>query len=205
MPPSPPPPALNFPATRRNREPIRAALESVLPESGIVLEIASGSGEHTAYFAPFFGGLTWQPSDPEAAHRDSIAAHAAATGAANIRPPLTLDVTMRPWPVRSADAILAINLIHIARWDVSLALLDGAAGCLSPGAPLFLYGPFMRDGAHTAPSNDAFDRGLRAQNPAWGVRDLTAVTAAAEESGLALDRAIEMPANNLGVVFRKPA
>ena len=203
MPPSPPSQGLHFPATRRNREPIRAALKDVLPASGTVLEIASGSGEHAAYFAPGFSRLTWQPTDPVAAHRDSIAAHAETAAATNIRPPLDLDVMAPPWPVRSADAIIAINLIHVAPWEVFLGLLDGAADCLSAGAPLFLYGPFMRDGVHTAPSNEAFDRSLRAQNPTWGVRDLTEMAIAAKARGLPLDRVIEMPANNLGVVFRK--
>jgi len=198
-----PPAALHFPATRRNREPIRAALAEVLPASGTVLEIASGSGEHAAWFAPLFPDLTWQPTDRDPTLLASIAAHAAAAGAANLAPPLALDVADRPWPVSAADAAVAINLIHIAPWGICLALLAGAAAVLPPGAPLFLYGPFRRGGRHTAPSNEAFDRSLRAQDPAWGVRDLEAVAAAAEAEGFRLDRVIEMPANNLGVVFRK--
>lgn len=199
---APPPPALHFPATRRNREPIRAVLEGILPASGTVLEIASGSGEHVAYLAQHFKQLTWQPSDRDAALLASIAAHAAAGGAANIESPLLLDVADRPWPVDAADAVIAINMIHIAPWQACLDLLAGAAPLLPQGAPLFLYGPFRRGGRHTAPSNGAFDRSLRSQDPTWGVRDLDDVAAAAAE-GFRLDRAIDMPANNLGVVFRR--
>lgn len=195
--------ALHFPATTRNREPIRGALERVLPRSGTVLEIASGSGEHTAYFAPRFPGLTWQPSDREPALLASIAAHAEASGAANIAPPIRLDVGVKPWPVTAADAVIAINMIHIAPWQAGLDLLAGAAAILPAGGPLFLYGAFKRGGRHTAPSNAAFDRSLRAQDPAWGLRDLDAVEAAAAAEGFRLDAVIDMPANNLAVVFRK--
>jgi len=198
-----PPAALHFPATQRNREPIRTVLAEVLPASGTVLEIASGSGEHAAYLAPFFPRLTWQPTDHDPTLLASIAAHAAAAGAANLAPPLALDVADRPWPVKAADAVVAVNLIHIAPWGICLDLLAGAAAVLPSGGPLFLYGPFRRSGRHTAPSNEAFDRSLRHQDPAWGVRDLEAVEEAATSVGLRLDRVIEMPANNLGVVFRK--
>lgn len=203
MPAAPPTAALHFPATRRNREPIRAALAEILPASGTVLEIASGSGEHAAYLAPFFPQLTWQPTDHDPTLLASIAAHAEAAGAANLAPPLPLDVGERPWPVAAADAVVAINLIHIAPWQVCLDLLAGAAAILVPGAPLFLYGPFRRGGRHTAPSNEAFDRSLRHQDPAWGVRDLDDVATVAVAEGFRLDRVIEMPANNLGVVFRR--
>jgi Protein of unknown function (DUF938) len=194
---------LHYPATRRNREPIQAALVRILPPSGLVLEIASGSGEHTAYFARHFPNLVWQPSDRDPTLIASIQAHTAASGAGNIRPPVLLDVQACPWPVTAADAVIAINMIHIAPWGVGLALTAGAAKILPAGAPLFLYGPFKRGGRHTAPSNDAFDRMLRAQDPSWGVRDLDDVAAAALSHGLALDVVIEMPANNLGAVFRK--
>jgi hypothetical protein len=203
MPAAPPTAALHFPATQRNREPIRSALADVLPATGTVLEIASGSGEHAAFLAPFFENLTWQPSDRDPTLLASIAAHAAASGAANIAPPVAIDVGDRPWPITAAVAVVAINLIHIAPWQVCLDLLAGAAAILPAGGPLFLYGPFRRDGRHTAPSNEAFDRSLRHQDPAWGVRDLADVEAAAAFEGFRLDRVIEMPANNLGVVFRK--
>lgn len=195
--------ALHYPATTRNREPIRAVLDDVLPPSGTVLEVASGSGEHVAYFAPLFRGLTWQPSDRESALLASIAAHAEASGAANIAPPIRLDVCVKPWPVTGADAVLAINMIHIAPWQDSLDLLASAAAILPPGGPLVLYGAFKRGGRHTAPGNEAFDRSLRAQDPAWGVRDLEAVEAAAAAAGLRRDAVVAMPANNLIVVFRK--
>jgi hypothetical protein len=194
---------LRYPATQRNRDPILAVLRHVLPPSGLVLEIASGSGEHAAYFAARLPGIVWQPSDREPALIASIAAHAAASGAPNIRPPVTLDVSDRAWPVAEADAAVAINMIHVAPWDDCLAMLDGAARLLAAGSPLFLYGPFRRGGRHTAPSNQAFDRSLRAQDARWGVRDLDAVAEAAEARGLALDEVVEMPANNLGVVFRR--
>lgn len=193
--------ALHFPATRRNREPILHALEEILPTTGTVLEIASGSGEHTAYFAGHFPALTWQPSDRDPALLASIAAHSAAAEVSNVRPPIQLDVSRQPWPVAAADAVICINMIHIAPWSTCRNLLAGARQVLSADAPLFLYGPFMRDGRHTAPSNAAFDRSLRAQDPAWGIRDLGAVTDAAE--GFALDRIIEMPANNLSVILRR--
>jgi hypothetical protein len=194
---------LHYPATRRNRDPILAVLRRILPPSGLVLEIASGSGEHAAYFAPRLPSIMWQPSDREPALLASIAAHAAASGAANIRPPVPLDVGDGKWPVAAAGAVVAINMIHVAPWDDCLALLAGAARVLDPAAPLFLYGPFRRDGRHTAPSNEAFDRSLRAQDPHWGVRDLDEVADAADSHGLAFDEAVPMPANNLGVVFRR--
>ena len=201
--PSPPASGLHFPATQRNREPILAVLSRVLPAAGVVLEVASGSGEHATYFAPRLPGIVWQPSDRDPTLLASIAAHAAASGVANIRPPLALDIEDETWPVARADAVVAINLIHIAPWKTGLALLRGAAAVLSANGPLYLYGPFMRGGRHTAPSNDSFDRSLRRQDPSWGVRDLDAVAKAAEFHGFMLDDAIEMPANNLSVVFRK--
>jgi cyclopropane fatty-acyl-phospholipid synthase-like methyltransferase len=201
MPSSLPPAALHFPATQRNRDPIRDALRSILPEAGTVLEIASGSGEHTEYFAGAFPNLTWQPSDRDPTLLASISAHAAASGHANIAAPLMIDVTQQPWPIASADAVICINMIHIAPWSACQNLFSGALPILPDDGPLYLYGPFMRNGQHTAPSNDAFDRSLRSQNTSWGIRDLDDVAAVAE--GYRLDRIIEMPANNLSVVFRK--
>lgn len=196
-----PPSALHFPATRRNREPIRDALLDILPASGTVLEIASGSGEHVIFFAGAFPHLTWQPSERESTLLASISAHIEAAGLANVAPPLSIDVARQPWPITAADAVICINMIHIAPWSACGQLFTGARPILPAGAPLYLYGPFMRDGRHTAPSNVAFDRSLRAQDPSWGIRDLDDVAAAAK--GFALDRIIEMPANNLSVVFRK--
>lgn len=188
------------PATERNREPILAVLREVLPASGVVLEIASGSGQHTAFFAPHFPDLIWQPSDPDPVARASIAAWC--EGISNVRAPLALDVTRRPWPIAEADAILNVNMIHISPWEACEALMDGASELLAPGAALFVYGPFQRGGKHTAPSNEAFDQSLRARDPSWGVRDLDDVARTAARRGLALERIVEMPANNLSVIFR---
>lgn len=195
------------PATQRNREPIRQVLAEILPDSGRVLEIAAGSGEHAVHFAAAFPGLSWQPSDPEPAARASIAAWAAEAGLANLAPPLALDAADPDWPARTAppyDALICINMIHIAPWRACLGLLAGAGRVLAPGGALYLYGPYRRDGAHTAPSNAAFDAGLRAADPEHGVRDLEEVVAVAGRAGLAFDRLVEMPANNLSVIFRRP-
>jgi len=196
-------PRLTYPATARNRDAILGVLRTVLPERGRVLEIASGSGEHTAYFAPHFPSLTWQPTDLDPGVLASIAAHAAASGADNIEAPVALDVTARPWPVTEANAVLAINMIHIAPWAASEALIAGAGEILSKDGSLFLYGPYRRDGAHTAPSNERFDRSLRGQNADWGVRDLEAVSDTAAVHGLSLHAVHEMPSNNFSVVFRR--
>ncbi|HYG87490.1 MAG TPA: DUF938 domain-containing protein [Azospirillum sp.] len=190
---------LDAPAAGRNRDPILAVLRRVLPERGTVLEVAGGTGQHAAHFAAALPDLVWQPTDPDPAHRASIAAWT--EGLPNVRPPLALDATRRPWPVERADAVLCINMIHIAPWAACLGLLGGAAEVLAPGAPLVLYGPYRRGGAHTAPSNAAFDADLRARNPEWGVRDLEAVETAA--AGFVLEEVVEMPANNLTVVFRR--
>jgi hypothetical protein len=200
---------LSAPATQRNREPILAELRRVLPASGALLEIASGTGEHAVFFASQLPGRIYQPSDPDPAHRASIAAYRAATGPAWLRAPLALDTTHPHWETSEgipADlaAILCINLLHIAPWSAALGLLRGAALALAPGRVLYLYGPYRRGGRHTAASNEAFDRSLRAQNPAWGVRDLEAVATAADAAGFAIEAIVEMPANNLSVILRRP-
>jgi hypothetical protein len=196
------------PATERNREPIATVLARMLPETGAVLEIASGTGEHVVHFARMFPRLVFQPSDPDAAHRASIGAWTAFGGHANIRQPLVLDVTTATWPVpddvqRSLVAVVCINMIHISPWTATLGLMRGAGRILPKQGVLYLYGPYKRAGAHTAPSNEAFDRSLRERNAAWGVRDLEAVVASAETEGLAFVESVDMPANNLSVVFRK--
>lgn len=188
------------PATLRNRDAILAVLRRHLPESGLLLEIASGTGEHAAHFAAALPGITFQPSDPDAGARASIDAHAGAAGFANIRPALALDV-IGAWPIDRADALLCCNMIHIAPWDATPALIAGAARLLPSGAPLLLYGPFLRGGRHTAPSNAAFDQSLRARDPRWGVRDLDEVIALAVDFDVAAIEA--MPANNLTVVLRR--
>ncbi len=189
------------PAAARNREPILAVLREHLPASGTALEIASGSGEHAVAFAAAFPSLVWQPSDPDPANRASIAAWIAAEGTPNLLPPIDLDATAEIWPLATADAVVCINMIHIAPWAACLGLLRGAARLLAPGGLLYLYGPFKRDSAHTAPSNAAFDESLRARDPAWGIRDLGEVSEAA--AGFARPAVVAMPANNLSVLFRR--
>ena len=194
------------PATERNRDPILAVLRRVLPATGTVLEIASGTGEHCAWFAQHLPALRFQPSDPDAASCASIAAW---TGdLTNVEAPIALDVRGHDWAVPAPvtcelAAILCINMIHISPWAATVGLIRGAALMLPAGSPLFLYGPYKRNGVHIAPSNDAFDLDLRARNPEWGVRDLETVVAAATEVGFALAEVIDMPANNFSIVFRR--
>lgn len=197
--------ALYAPAVARNREPLLAVLRRVLPASGLVLELASGTGEHAAFFAGHLPGLTWQPSEPDPALRGSIAAHRALAGCDNLELPLALDVTAADWSVARADAVLCVNMIHISPWAAAEGVVAGAARRLPAGGPLVFYGPFMRDGQHTAPSNERFDMMLRAEDPSWGVRDLSAVTELAVGHGLHFEEAVEMPANNLTVVYRREA
>ncbi|CAM3347187.1 DUF938 domain-containing protein [Cupriavidus taiwanensis] len=191
------------PATERNREPILAVLRQVLPASGTVLEIASGTGQHAVHFAAALPGIIWQPSDPDAAARASIAAWIAHAGVANVRAPLALDVCRQPWGIDAAAAVVCINMIHIAPWAAAEALFAGAGKLLGPGGVLFLYGPYRRGGAHTAPSNAAFDAQLRATDPDWGVRDMEAVIALGTAQGLRCDEPVPMPANNFCLVLRK--
>lgn len=191
------------PATERNREPILAVLRQELPQSGLVLEVASGTGEHAVHFARALRGLVWQPSDPSPDALRSIAAWSAAAGIENILPPLALDAAAPVWPIARADALVCINMVHISPWTATKGLMQGAGRLLGAGAPLCLYGPYRRAGQPIAPSNAMFDRDLRSRNPDWGLRDLEAVAALAEVQGLRLERVVEMPANNLTVVFRK--
>ncbi|PLP98110.1 DUF938 domain-containing protein [Cupriavidus pauculus] len=191
------------PATDRNRAPILAVLRDALPKTGTVLEIASGTGQHAVYFAAALPGLTWQPSDLDATHRESIAAWTAHDKVANVRPPLAVDVRQEPWGIDAVDAIVCINMIHIAPWAAADALFAGAGRRLSAGGVLYLYGPYRRNGAHTAPSNEAFDRQLRVADADWGVRDMEAVIALGAAQGLTCAEPIPMPANNFSLVFRK--
>jgi len=193
---------LTAPAAERNKGPILTVLKGVLPASGLVLEIASGTGQHIVHFAEAMAHLTWQPSDPDPDLRASIRAWIAQSGLSNVRAPLALDVCRQPWPIAAADAVVCINMVHIAPWPATPALMAGAARLLPATGVLVLYGPYRRDGQHTAPSNEAFDQQLRASNPDWGVRDLEAVVGVAASHGLALQDVIAMPANNLCVVFQ---
>jgi SAM-dependent methyltransferase len=187
----------------RNREPILEVLRRVLPPRGLVLEVASGSGEHAAYFAKSLPAVSWQPTDPEAKALASVAAHRAAADLPNLLAPLRLDTISALWPIERADALVCINMIHIAPWAVSEALMAGAKRTLPAAGVLYLYGPYQIDGHHTAPSNQEFDAWLRTQNPQWGVRDLGAVTDLAARHGLALAETVPMPANNFSIVFRR--
>jgi hypothetical protein len=189
------------PAASRNRQPILDALRPALPPQGLILELASGTGEHVAFFARAMPHLLWQPSDPDEQARRSIDAWAMEAEVANIRPAIALDVRQDAWPIDHANAILCINMVHISPWEATVGLMRGAGRLLQSGGLLYLYGPYRRDGAHTAPSNAAFDADLRARDPRWGVRDLEDVAAEAEANGLALDRIVAMPANNLSLLF----
>jgi len=185
------------PATLRNREAILGILERVLPPEGLILEIASGTGEHAEYMAPRLAPRRWQPTDIDPEALASIAGYRSFAGnSRSFLPPLALDVTATHWPLTAADAVVAINLVHIAPWA-------GAARILPDGGVLYLYGPFKRSGRHTAPSNEQFDAALRAEDPSWGVRDLGDIIGEAGQHDLALSEVVEMPANNLSVVFAK--
>jgi SAM-dependent methyltransferase len=191
------------PAVARNKAAITEVLARYLPASGLILEIASGSGEHALHFAAHFPALSFQPTDADAAARASIAAWRAEAQLTNLQAPLTLDVMADTWPVQTADAVVCINMIHIAPWGATVALMQGAARILPPDGTLFLYGPFKRGGVHTTPSNAEFDASLRAQDARWGLRDLEAVADIASAAGFAAPVVEAMPANNLSVIFRR--
>ena len=191
------------PSAERNKGPILDVLARVLPRRGLVLEIASGTGQHVVHFAKALSGLTWQPSDPDAELRESIALRVWEEQRANVNSPIDLDVTKLPWPLQTADAVLAINLIHVAPWSATLALFKGAKALLSTGQVLFLYGPYRRYGHHTSEGNAQFDLDLRTHDPEWGLRDLEAVSDIAAGAGFVLAETVEMPANNFSLVFRR--
>ena len=191
------------PATVRNRDFILDVLRDVLPATGVILEIASGSGEHVVHFASNFPSLVFQPSDPEQEALLSVAAWVKAAQVTNVRAPIVLDASQSPWPIASADGVICINMIHISPWDATVGLISGAAAILRRGSPLYLYGPYKRKGFATAPPNQAFDQNLRDRNPTWGLRDLEAVAAIAQSVGFSVPTVTEMPANNLSVVFRR--
>ena len=190
------------PATERNRDAILAVLRDELPSSGLVLEVASGSGQHVVHFAATLPALDWQPSDPDPAALVSIESWRQEVGLPNVRPPLRLDASA-DWPVERADAILCVNMVHISPWEATLGLMKGAGAVLPPGGLLYLYGPYLRENVETAPSNLAFHASLKARDPQWGLRRVEDVIAAAEGEGLVLRRLLEMPANNLSLIFRR--
>lgn len=197
------------PATTRNREAILAVLDRVLPDQGTILEIGSGSGEHAIYFAPRLAGRHWLPSDAAPDKRMSIAAWMQAEPADNILKPVNINTTEHHWtierviPTPRIVAIFSANMIHIAPWRACLGLMAGAGRILKPGQILVLYGPFFREGVQTAASNESFDDRLQVENPEWGLRDLEVVADAAASQGLDLAEVVEMPANNLSVIFRR--
>ena len=188
------------PSAARNCGPILDALRPCLPSAGLVLEVASGSGEHCAHLAAALPGLTFQPTDPDADALASI--NAWCGGLPNVRPALALDAAAAEWPVAAAYAVLCVNMIHIAPWAAAGGLVAGAARVLPRGGVLALYGPYLRGGRHTGPGNVAFDADLRARNPAWGVRGLEDVAALAAGAGFGAPEVVSMPADNLVVVFR---
>lgn len=191
------------PAADRNRAPILEVLERELPQRGLVLEVASGTGQHAVSFAKSLTHLRWQPSDPDAAFRHSITRWIDLEHLGNVNVPIALDVRLQPWPITAADAIVCINMVHITPWEATLGLFAGAGQVLSPGSLLYLYGPYRRGGQHTAPSNASFDSDLRGRDPEWGVRDVEAIAAVAGDTGFDLAKTVAMPANNLSLIFRK--
>jgi len=214
------------PAALRNREPIAEVLHEWLPQSGLVLEVASGTGEHSALFAERFPNLDWQPSDLSPDAVASIGAWSEVAGLPNLKPPIEVDASRTDWPIQSADAVLNIkidsdscnppktaekrgfdvvlnlNMVHISPWSAALGLLDGAARVLKRGGALILYGPWLQAGVETAPSNLAFDQQLRQRDPEWGLRSVEDFDAAASERGFRLEQVRRMPANNLMLLFR---
>lgn len=196
--------ARTSPSTARNRDPILGVLRTHLPPSGLVLEVAAGAGEHAVHFAAALPALQWRPTDADAEALASIAAWREHAGLDNLLPPLRLDASQPDtWPVERADAVVAINMIHISPWTAAVGLMTGAARVLPSGGGLFLYGPFIESDAPTAPSNLEFDRSLRRRNPDWGVRQLDDLATLAATHGLALSERLTLPANNLVLVFRK--
>ncbi|MCG8506890.1 MAG: class I SAM-dependent methyltransferase [Sphingomonadales bacterium] len=195
------------PAAARNRQPILDVLKRVLPPTGTVLELASGTGEHAVFLGPKLAPRMWQPTDIAPDALVSINAWLAKTGSANVRPPFLLDAAATAWPMEKLlptppiTAVVAINMIHIAPWQACLGLIAGARRVLKPGGVLYLYGPYSVGGAHTAPSNATFDEVLKSQDPDWGVRDVDDVEAAASQQGFRLNETVAMPANNLSLVF----
>ena len=191
------------PAASRNSGPIADVLARELPESGLVLEVASGTGEHAVFLARRFTSLQWQPTDPDLEAMASIASWREEAGLANLLEPRVLDASSAVWPVARADAMLCINMIHISPWAASEGLFAGAARLLGSGAPLITYGPYIEDAVETAPSNLAFDESLRARNPAWGLRNIADIDRLAWTHGFTRTARYEMPANNLTLIYRR--
>lgn len=193
------------PAAERNSGPILEALSAVLPDTGAMLEVNSGTGQHAVAFAAALPKWTWQPTETDPAALASIRAYAGEADLPNLKPPVELDVTWNDWPIAQADAIFSANMIHIAPWDACVGLFNGAGGILPHGGTLLIYGPFFFTGHPPVPSNAAFDRSLRGSNPSWGVRETGAIDLLAAENNLRRTQTIAMPANNHILVYSPSA
>jgi len=193
------------PAAERNRQPILDVLRRVLPPAGLVLEVASGTGEHAVFFSEHLPTLQWQPTDASPDSLQSIRAWVEETARKNLLPPLELDVRAPQWPITKADALLCINMIHISPWEATEALFRGASQLLTGRSPLVTYGPYRLHGEHTAPSNEAFNQSLRSRNPCWGVRDIDELSELGRQTGFALQERVGMPANNMTLVWKREA
>ena len=191
------------PATARNAEPLAEVLAIELPETGLVLEVASGTGEHAVFLARKFPHLRWQPSDTDPDALASINAWRSEAGLDNLAAPIALDAARCDWQARNADAILCVNMVHISPWEAVEGLFAGAERVLDINAPLILYGPYREAGIETAPSNLAFDQSLKQRDPAWGLRHVEDMDRLAAKYGLARTARHAMPANNLVLVYRK--
>lgn len=194
---------LVFQPADRNKGPILDVLKDILPDTGCLIEIGAGSGQHAAHFAAHFSNLTWQATEPDEKLRRSISAWIDHAELKNALPPIDLDTRQPEWPVEAADAVLCINVIHISPWDACAGLIEGAGKILDKGGILYLYGPFSIDGVHTSPGNADFDKTLKERDAAYGVRELNDVTKLAAEQGFKLERTVDMPNNNLSVIYRK--
>jgi SAM-dependent methyltransferase len=193
------------PAADRNQQPILQVLREVLPESGLVLEVASGTGQHAAFFAEQLPRLRWQPTEASPDALRSVHAWVEEACRDNLLQPLELDVRWETWPIAQADALLCINMIHISPWETTEALFRGARSVLGAGSHLITYGPYQLHGRHTAPSNAAFDLSLRSRNRLWGVRDIDELTDLAGRTGFELEKRVDMPANNMTLVWTRSA
>jgi len=193
------------PSADRNRLPILEVLKSLLPESGFVLELGSGTGQHVEQFAQSFPEITWQPTDMDAELRESVSRRIALGSLPNVREPIHLDALEYSWPITRADALIVINMTHVSPWPVTLSIFKNASLCLSDSGFLFIYGPFKQNHKHTSAGNQAFDMELSHQNTEWRIRNLEDLQIAAEREGLTLTEKIDMPANNFSLVFRKAA